>query len=130
MSNAEELQRYKDLLDQGVLSQEEFDRKKQEILSLSEGASPKAPKVDNPNNEKESHLNKHIFVWVGNFLFGSLGVDRFIRGQIGLGILKLLTGGALGVWTIVDWIISLTKAYGSAFCDYEEIVFIKGKYGR
>ena len=44
-------------------------------------------------------------------LVGSLGIDRFLIGQTGWGILKLLTGGALGVWTIVDWfqISRLTK---------------------
>ena len=28
-------------------------------------------------NEKK--INKHIFVWVGNFLVGHFGVDRFMR---------------------------------------------------
>lgn len=78
----------------------------------------------------EKRINKHIFVWVGNFLFGSLGIDRFMRGQIGLGILKLLTGGGFGVWTLADWIISLTKVYGGSFSDEEDVVFINGKYAR
>ena len=76
------------------------------------------------------YMNKHVFVWVGNFLFGGLGVDRFMRGQIGLGILKLITAGACGVWALIDFIISLTKAYGQAFSADEDIVFINGKYAR
>ncbi len=36
-----------------------------------------------PSNVKT--MNKHVFVWVMCFLLGNLGVDRFVRGQIGLG---------------------------------------------
>lgn len=75
-------------------------------------------------------INKHVFVWVGNFLFGALGVDRFLRGQIGLGIFKLLTAGAFGVWALVDFIIALVKAYGEAFGREEDVVFLNGLYAR
>ncbi len=34
---------------------------------------------------------------------GSLGIDRFMLGDTGMGILKLLTMGLCGVLTIVDW---------------------------
>lgn len=80
---------------------------------------------------KEKKINKHVFVWVCSFLFGCLGVDRFVRGQVGLGILKLITCGGLWVWWLVDFIISLTKAYGgTAFGDEDDVVFINGAYAR
>lgn len=34
---------------------------------------------------------------------GSLGIDRFMIGDTGLGIGKLLTCGGFGVWAIIDW---------------------------
>ena len=37
-----------------------------------------------------------------SILGGSLGIDRFIIGDIGLGVGKLLTCGGMGVWAIVD----------------------------
>ena len=33
---------------------------------------------------------------------GSLGVDRFYIGNIGLGIAKLITCGGCGLWTLID----------------------------
>jgi TM2 domain-containing membrane protein YozV len=81
------------------------------------------------NNGTKS-INKHVFVWVANFLFGGFGVDRFLRGQIGLGVCKLLFGWlTLGIWPLVDWIISLSKAYGGAYGNTENLTFdAQGNY--
>ena len=38
-----------------------------------------------------------------SIFLGTLGIDRFMIGDTGMGILKLLTGGCCGILTIVDW---------------------------
>jgi TM2 domain-containing membrane protein YozV len=42
-------------------------------------------------------------------IFGGLGVDRFIMGKIGTGILKLITFGGLGIWWLIDLVLIATK---------------------
>lgn len=48
-------------------------------------------------------------VLVMSAVFGQLGVDRFMMGKVGTGILKLITLGGFGFWWIADLILISTK---------------------
>ncbi len=85
----------------------------------------------NSNQDKVKNFDKNVFTWVFCFLLGGLGVDRFVRGQVGLGIAKIFLGPVtVGIWPLVDWIIALTKAYGDSYKDAPDFTFINGKYSR
>ena len=54
---------------------------------------------------KESRNVNWILTLLMSLFFGSFGVDRFVMGHIGLGILKLITMGGFGIWWLVDVIL-------------------------
>ena len=45
-----------------------------------------------------------------SWTLGYLGADRFYDGQVGWGVLKLITLGAFGIWWLVDAAYYTTKA--------------------
>ena len=50
-------------------------------------------------------LKDPTMILIVSILAGSLGIDRFLIGDTGMGVGKLLTCGGLGIWAIIDWFV-------------------------
>lgn len=49
-----------------------------------------------------------------SFFLGYLGIDRFYLGYTGLAIVKLLTFGGCGIWSLIDFILIIVGKLPSA----------------
>jgi TM2 domain-containing membrane protein YozV len=58
-----------------------------------------------------------------SLLAGSLGIDRFIIGDIGLGVGKLLTCGGFGIWAIVDWFLIMGSTREKNMALLQKVLF-------
>lgn len=64
-------------------------------------------------------------VLIASLVTGGLGIDRFLVGDTGLGVLKLITFGGCGVWTIIDWFLIGKRAKEKNFEIISAILYQK-----
>lgn len=72
-------------------------------------------KLENASDEtlltlQATELTDPTVVLLVSIFLGSLGIDRFMIGDTGMGILKLLTAGLCGILSIIDWFTISKKA--------------------
>ncbi|MDR3678995.1 MAG: TM2 domain-containing protein [Flavipsychrobacter sp.] len=70
--------------------------------------------------QSAEYKNPTVILIISLF-FGSFGVDRFMLGQTGMGVGKLLTCGGLGVWTIIDWFLIMNATKEKNFLTFTQI---------
>lgn len=85
------------------------EKKPRQGKVISEGKS-----MDKGYVVKEKKKVDHLVALIVSIFLGAFGIDRFLMGRVGSGILKLLitllSAGALGwIWWLVDVILIATK---------------------
>lgn len=122
----EEIKQLKELLDMGAITQEEYERKKTEILDSpptgQQVSSPAPPQAIYQQNHTAPHGEKSkIAAGLLAILLGSLGIHKFYLGYTKTGIIMLVAtvlGSvlffiiplAMGIISLVEGIIYLTKS--------------------
>ncbi len=103
MSTADEIKKLNDLLLDGVITKDEFDKQKENLL-----------------NSKS--LSSSQQVWLVAillcFFLGVFGAHRFYVGKIGTGILMVLTLGGLGIWMFIDLIVLIVGKFKNKDGEY------------
>lgn len=62
-------------------------------------------------------------ILIVSILIGGLGIDRFMLGQTGLGIGKLLTCGGMGIWWLIDLFLISQATKDLNFQKFSQVAF-------
>lgn len=136
-STLEELSALKALLDQGVLTQEEFNRKKAELLSRDLSSAPVAAPafagaqptgMYGPGTAVPLDSKSKLAAGLLALFLGSLGIHKFYLGYTTAGVIMLLVSllGALivvgpvvmGLIAFIEAIVYLTKTDEQFYLTY------------
>lgn len=78
---------------------------------LVAGQMTPLPAPDLPEIAKQMPRQRHFLItFFFSFMWGTFGIDRIYMGYIGTGIIKLLTFGGFGIWTIIDLFVIMAGA--------------------
>ena len=58
----------------------------------------------------EREIDKTVLVVAEGLGLGLLGIDHMYAGTWGAGVLKLMTGGGMGVWWLIDYVRVMANA--------------------
>ena len=84
--------------------------------------------INQPNLVADTKTINGIAYFLITWFLGWLGVHRFMRGQIGMGVLYIFTIGLFGIGMTIDWIMAIVYLF--EMDQNNEIHFINGKYAK
>jgi len=58
-----------------------------------------------------------------SLIAGGFGIDRFMIGDTGLGVGKLLTCGGLGIWAIIDWFLIMGATREKNLAKLQQVLY-------
>lgn len=116
---AEELEKLNNLRQQGILSDQEFQDAKSQILKSNSQRGRSIPTSSSSNTHRTASVkyvepsnapaNPWIF-WILCLLLGGLGLHRFYSGKKNAW-LQLITLGGLGIWSLIDLFVFLNGKF-------------------
>jgi TM2 domain-containing membrane protein YozV len=72
---------------------------------------------------QSANLKDPSTMLIVSIIGGHFGIDRFLIGEVGLGIAKLLTCGGLGIWTIVDWFLIMGRTRDMNLQNLQQVLY-------
>ena len=83
------------------------------LLLVSTSAFASFPVIETSNAVSDSlAMDPDWGLFFACWFLGFLGIHRFMMGDVGIGILQLLTLGGFGLWVLIDLIRIATGSLG------------------